>query len=61
MSSYPGSSGDDYGDVPLGRILGKPIKSLHVDQDEEAQNIDLEFEDRSILKMICRVPDKWNG
>jgi hypothetical protein len=34
---------------------GKPVKSIHLYQDEEALNIDLEFEDKSMLEMIFRV------
>ena len=55
MPSYPVPSGDGYADVPLGRAQGKPIKSIHIYQDEEAVNIDLEFEDKSLLEMIFRV------
>lgn len=48
-------SGDGYAEIPLGRSAGKPIKSIHVYQSEEALNIDLEFEDLSMLEMIFRV------
>lgn len=54
----PGSivpSGHGYAEIPLGSIEGKPIKSVHVCQLEEALNVDLEFEDKSMLEMIFRV------
>jgi hypothetical protein len=55
MPSYPVPSNDGYAMVPLGTAQGKPIKSIHIYQDEEALNIDLEFEDKSMLEMIFRV------
>jgi hypothetical protein len=42
-------------EIPLGQAKGKAIKSVRVYQDQEALNIDLEFEDRSMLEMICRA------
>jgi hypothetical protein len=48
-------SGDGYAEVPLGQAEGKRIKSIHIYQDEEALNIDLELEDKSMLEMIFRV------
>ena len=55
MPSHPVPSGDGYADVSLGQAQGKPVKSIHFYQDEEALNIDLEFEDKSMLEMIFRV------
>jgi hypothetical protein len=55
MPSYPVPSNDGYAVIPLGSAQGKPVKSIHVYQDDEALNIDLEFEDRSILEMIFRA------
>ena len=55
ISSYPVPSGDGHAELPLGQAEGKPIKSIHIYQDEEALNIDLEFEDLSMLEMIFRV------
>jgi len=50
MPSYPVPSKDGYAVIPLGPAQGKPVKSIHVYQDDEALNIDLGFEDRSILR-----------
>jgi hypothetical protein len=47
--------GHGYAEVPLGPSEGKPIKSVRVYQLEEALNVDLEFEDKSMLEMIFRV------
>lgn len=55
MPSYPVPSNDGYAMVPLGTAQGKPVKSIHVYQDDEALNVDLEFEDKSMLEMIFRV------
>ena len=55
MPSYSVPSGHGYADVPLGQAQGKPVKSVHFYQDEETLNIDLEFEDNSMLEMIFRV------
>jgi hypothetical protein len=55
MSSYPVPSGDGYAELPLGQAQGKPVKSIHIYQDDEALNIDLEFDDESMLEMIFRV------
>jgi hypothetical protein len=55
MSGSPVPFGHGYAEIPLGRSEGKPIKSIHVYQLEEALNIDLEFEDKSMLEMIFRV------
>jgi hypothetical protein len=55
MPSYPVPSNDGYAMVPLGTAQGKPVKSIHVYQDEEALNVDLEFDDKSMLEMIFRV------
>ena len=55
MPSYPVPSNDGYAMVPLGTAEGKPIKSIHIYQDDEALNVDLEFEDKSMLEMIFRV------
>jgi hypothetical protein len=54
MSGSPVPFGHGYAEIPLGRAEGKPIKSIHVYQLEEALNIDLEFEDKSMLEMIFR-------
>ena len=55
MSGSPVPFGHGYAEIPLGRTEGKPIKSIHVYQLEEALNIDLEFEDKSMLEMIFRL------
>ena len=55
MAGTPVPSGYGYAEIPLGQSAGKPIKSLHVYQTDEALNIDLEFEDKSMLEMIFRV------
>ncbi|MBB6144324.1 hypothetical protein HNQ77_002276 [Silvibacterium bohemicum] len=55
MSSTPVPFGHGYAEIPLGRSKGKPIKSIHVYQLEEALNIDLEFEDKSMIEMIFRI------
>jgi len=55
MPSYPVPSSDGYAVVPLGQAQGKPIKSNQIYQDDEALNVDLEFEDKSMLEMIFRV------
>ena len=55
MSGFPVPFGHGYAEIPLGRSEGKPIKSIHVYQLEEALNIDLEFEDKSMLEMIFRI------
>ena len=55
MSGSPVPFGHGYAEIPLGRSEGKPIKSIHVYQLEEALNIDLEFEDKSMLEMIFRI------
>ncbi len=39
MPSHPVPSGDGYADVSLGQAQGKPVKSIHFYQDEEALNI----------------------
>jgi hypothetical protein len=55
MSGFPVPFGHGSAEIPLGRSEGKPIKSIHVYQLEEALNIDLEFEDKSMLEMIFRI------
>jgi hypothetical protein len=55
MSGSPVPFGHGYAEIPLGRSQGKPIKSIHVYQLEEALNVDLEFEDKSMLEMIFRI------
>lgn len=55
MAGYLVPSNDGYSVIPLDDAEGKPIKSIHVYQDDEALNIDLEFEDKSILEMIFRT------
>lgn len=55
MPGHPVPSNDGYAAIPLGDAEGKPIKSIHVYQDGEALNIDLEFGDRSLLEMIFRT------
>jgi hypothetical protein len=55
MPSYPVPSGNGYADIPLGQARGKPVKSVHFYQDGEALNIDIEFEDKSVLEMIFRI------
>jgi hypothetical protein len=39
----------------LGDAEGKPVKSIHIYQDDEALNVDLEFDDDWMLEMIFRV------
>ena len=41
--------------APLGTAEVKPAKSIHIYQDDEAPNVGLEFEDKSILEMIFRI------
>jgi hypothetical protein len=55
MSGSSVPFGHGYADLPLGQAQGKPVKSAHIYQDDEALNIDLEFEDDSMLEMIFRV------
>ena len=55
MSGFPVPFGHGYAEIPLGRSERKPIKSIHVYQLEEALNIDLEFEDKSMLELIFRI------
>ncbi|MBB6143701.1 hypothetical protein HNQ77_001650 [Silvibacterium bohemicum] len=55
MSDSTVPFGHGYAEIPLGRSAGKPIKSIHVYQLEESLNVDLEFEDLSMLEMIFRV------
>jgi hypothetical protein len=55
VPSYPVPSNDGYSVIPLGDAEGKPVKSIHIYQDDEALNVDLEFEDKSMLEMIFRV------
>jgi hypothetical protein len=55
MPGYPVPSGQGYAEIPLGRTEGKPIKSVQVYQYDDALNIDLEFEDESVLEMIFRL------
>jgi hypothetical protein len=55
MSGTPVPSGHGYVEIPLSRTERKPVKSVHVYQSEEALNVDLEFEDKSMLEMIFRV------
>jgi hypothetical protein len=55
MPSYQVPSNDGYVVIPLGKAQRKPVKSIHVYQDDEALNIDLEFDDKSILEMIFRA------
>lgn len=55
MSGHLVPSDNGYAVIPLGDAKGKPIKSIHVYQDEEALNIDLEFGDKSLLEMIFRT------
>src|SRR5260370_37897933 len=38
----------------------KPIKSIHIYQDDETLKVDLEFEDKSMLEMIFRVGFRSN-
>jgi hypothetical protein len=47
--------GDGYVEIPLSPAERKPIKTLHVYQLEEALNIDLEFDDNSMLEMVFRI------
>jgi hypothetical protein len=55
VPSYPVPSNDGYSVIPLGGGEGKPVKSIHICQDDEALNVDLEFDDDSMLEMIFRV------
>jgi hypothetical protein len=55
MPVHPVPSGHGYAEIPLGLTERKPVKSVHVYQAEEALNVDLEFEDESMLEMIFRV------
>ena len=55
MSSYSVPSGHGYVEIPLDQTARKPLKSVQIYQAEEALNVDLEFEDNSMLEMIFRV------
>ena len=55
MPSYRVPSNDGYSVIPLGDAEGKPVKSINIYQDDEALNVDLEFDDDSMLEMIFRV------
>jgi len=55
MPGYPVPSGRGHAEILLDRHERKPAKSVHVYHTEEALNVDLEFEDESILEMIFRV------
>lgn len=55
MSGTPVPSSHGYAEIPLSLTERKPVKSVHVYQTEEALNVDLEFEDKSMLEMIFRV------
>ncbi len=55
MPSYSVPSGHGYAEVTLGPTERKPLKSVQVYQMEESLNVDLEFEDDSMLEMIFRV------
>jgi hypothetical protein len=55
MPGTPVPFGHGYAEIPLGRSQGKPIKSIHIYQLEEAFNVDLEFEDNTMLETIFRV------
>ncbi len=55
MSSSTIPSVRGYAEIPVGQFRGKSLKSIHVYQLEEALNVDLEFEYRSMLEMIFRV------
>jgi len=55
MPSFIVPSGDGHVEIPLGRYSGKRIKSLQVYQTEESLNLDLIFEDKSMLEMIFEV------
>ena len=55
MPSYSVASGQGYAEIPLVPAERKPLKSVQVYQSEESLNVDLEFEDDSMLEMIFRV------
>lgn len=55
MPSYSVPSGAGYAEIRLGPIERKPLKSVQVYQSEESLNVDLEFEDDSMLEMIFRI------
>jgi hypothetical protein len=55
MPSYSVPSGQGYAEIPLSPTERKPVKSVHVYQSEEALNVDLEFDDETMLEMIFRV------
>jgi hypothetical protein len=55
MPGYTVPSGRGYAVIPLSPTERKPVKSVHVYQSEEALNVDLYFEDESMLEMIFRV------
>ena len=55
MTTYPVPSGRGYAEIPLIGADRKPVKSIHLYQDEDALNINLEFEDQSMIEMIFRV------
>ncbi len=55
MPSYSVPSGHGYAEIPLAPAERKPLKSVQVYQSEESLNVDLEFEDDSMLEMFFRV------
>ena len=55
MSGSPVPSGQGYVEVALSVAERKPLKSIQVHQSGETLNVDLEFEDDSMMEMVFRV------
>jgi len=55
MSDATVPAGHGYAEIPLGSSRGKAVQSIHFYQNEEMLNIDLEFNDQSLLEMVFRV------
>ena len=55
MPAYSIPSGHGHAEIQLGQTERKPVKSVHLYQSEETLNVDLEFEDESMLEMVFRV------
>ena len=55
MPSYSVPFGNGYAEIPLDLARRKALKSVQIYQAQEALNVDLEFEDDTMLEMIFRV------
>ena len=55
MPHTPVPSGHGYIEIPITGAARKPLKAVQVHQDGKALNVDLEFEDDSMLEMSFDV------